>query len=146
MKRNISLAIVTTLMLVMVTLFSSDNTTHAQNQMRLAADSGVITLGPNQVLRVTVNAGDGNDAVRVRFRQMQYIEQGNIYKIASQTLSPPITLAPDEAAVVDGADLAVWRTQVMSNRRNVKVTGIVFDTSTQRVVTQIIMANTEGDF
>ena len=134
MKRRISLTIFTALTLVMVSLISTDNTANAQNQLSLVADSGVITLGPNQVLRVTVNGRDGNDELRVRFRQMQYIEQGNIYKIASQTLSPPITLAPDEAAVVDAADYTLWRTQVLCNRRNVKVTGIVFDTSTQRVV------------
>ena len=122
----------------------------AQNRFRPVADSGVITLGENQILRVSVAAGDvnGDDAVRVRFMQIQYAPCPASPKLCveSQTLTNPITLNANEAAVVDGADYLVWRTVVLSSSRNVKVTGIVFDTSTQRVVSQIIMANTEGDF
>lgn len=139
MKRRV-LSIITLSLIIGAALFiASDQAADAQGQMRPVADSGVITLGPNQVLRVTVAAGDvnGDDSIRVRFRQTQYIEQGNVYRIISQTTSPAITLAPNEAAVVDAADYVVWRTVVLSNRPNARVTSIVFDTSTQRVVSII---------
>ena len=114
------------------------------------ADSGVITLGENQTLRVSVAAGDvtGDESIRIRLMQIQYAPCQASPKlcIVSQTTTNPISLNSNEAAIVDAADYVVWRTVVLSNSRNVKVTGIVFDTSTQRVVSQIIMANTEGDF
>ena len=122
----------------------------AQNRFRPVADSGVITLGQDQTLRVSVAAGDvtGDEPIRVRIMQIQYMPCQASPKlcIQSQTTTNPITLNSNEAAIVDAADYVVWRTVVLSNSRNVKVTGIVFDTSTQRVVSQIIMANTEGDF
>jgi len=137
MKRRI-LTIALALIIGATTFITSDSFAHAQGQMRMVADSGVITLGPNQVLRVTVAGGDANadDNVRVRFRQIGYepCQPSPKLCVASQTTSNPITLAPNEAAVVDAADYVVWRTVVLSNRRNVKVTSIVFDTSTQRVV------------
>lgn len=120
----------------------------AQNRFRPVADSGVITLGPNQILRVSVAAGDvtGDDRIRVRFQQIGYepCQASPKLCIVSQTTTNPIMLAANESAIVDAADYVVWRTIVLSDSRNVKVTGVVFDTSTQRVVTQIIMANTEG--
>ncbi|HYJ87477.1 MAG TPA: hypothetical protein VEW46_15560 [Pyrinomonadaceae bacterium] len=65
----------------------------AQAAMKPVADTGMLTLGQNQVLRLTVATGDvtGDDVVRVRFRQMEYIEQGNIYRVASSNMSGPLT-------------------------------------------------------
>ncbi len=133
---------------IVLSTLAFTGTVLAQNQLKVVADTGVVTLGPNQILRVTVGAGDGNDTALVRFRQTEYEPCLASPKlcIRSQTISNPIVLAPHEVAIVDAADYVVWRTVVLSNRRNVKVTGIVFDTSTQRVVTQIMMANTEVDF
>lgn len=142
------------MLLVMGLVIVTGALTHqaaGQNRPTPIADTGVVTLGPNQILRVSVAAGDvnGDTDVAVRFRQMRYEPCGNQTApklcIAHQTTSPPMVLAANEGGTVDGADYVFWRTIVMSNRRDVKVTGIVFDTSTQRVVTQIIIANTEGD-
>ena len=132
---------------ILLTVFMT-NTALAQNQLKVVGDSGAVTLGPNQVLRITVAAGHGDDAAVVRFRQIAYEPCPSSPKlcISSQNTSLPMSLASHEVLAVDGADFLVWRTIVLSNRRGVKVTGVVFDTSTQRVVTQIIMANTEGDF
>ena len=122
-----------------------------QNRLLPIADTGVLTLGSSQILRISVAAGDvnGDTDVVVRFRQMKYEPcsppSGKLC-IMNNMLSAPIVLASSEATQVDAADYVLWRTIVLSNRRDVKVTGIVFDTSTQRVVSQIIMANTEGDF
>ena len=125
--------------------------TSAQNRLLQVGDSGVVTLGPNQSLRVTVASSDitGDENLVIRFRQIKYNKcQTQKLCVAGQSMSDPIILASTESAdgETDGADFLAYRTVVMSNRRNVKVTGIVFDTSTQRVVSQIIMANTEGDF
>jgi len=137
MKRRITLSIALALSIVLASLTSSDSTVTAQ-QIRPITDSGVVSLGENQVLRVFVAAGDvaGDDNIRVRFRQIRYepCQASPKLCVQSQTTTPTINLAPNEAASVDGAEFANWRTEVLSNNRNVTVTNIVFDTSTQRVV------------
>ena len=109
----------------------------AQAAMKPVADSGMLTLGPNQVLRLTVATGDvnGDEVIRVRFRQMEYMEQGNIYRVASSNTSAPITLTSGEATSIDISHTGPpVRGVVLSNSRSAKVVGIVFDTSTQRIV------------
>ncbi len=109
----------------------------AQGGMKAIADTGMLTLGPNQVLRITVATGDLNsdDAARVRFRQMEYMEQGNIYRVASSSTSPALSLSPGEATSIDIPNTgSPVRGVVVSNSRTVKVVAVVFDTSTQRVV------------
>ena len=124
-------------------------TASAQSALKPIFDTGMIELGPTEVLRLSVAAGDvtgdGNDVV-VRVRQMRYIEQGNIYQVGSASTSGPITLGRREAAAMEIPNTgAPVRGVVLSNSRNAKVVAIVFDTSTQRI-NSIIMANTEGDF
>jgi hypothetical protein len=143
------------LSVVLITLMISDSAVAQTASRRLFADTGVITLGPNQVLRLTVAAGDvnGDDDIRVRFRRTGYIEQDNLYKVASQSTSAQITLAPGEAASIDitqGAFKAV-RGVVMGNligtdAARARVTAQIINTSTGEVTSNIIMANTEGDF
>src|SRR5687768_13755598 len=97
MKRRILLLTTLALVIGAASFTTSDRTASAQTQMRPVADSGVITLGPDQVLRVSVAAGDvtGDDNIRVRFRQTGYEPCPASPKlcVASQTTSSPITLA-----------------------------------------------------
>ena len=44
---------------------------------RLRVDSGVIRLGPGQVLRLTVNGQSGNDKLSVTFRRSYYVGSAN---------------------------------------------------------------------
>jgi hypothetical protein len=78
----------------------------AQNgARRLIADSSVVRLGPDQILRITVNGQAGNDKLNVGFRRMYYVgsTNGGIWKTSNvvQDTSGPITLAADEAASID---------------------------------------------
>jgi hypothetical protein len=132
MKNRVTFSIALVLSVVLLSL-----SVKAQGGMRPIADTGLVTLGPYQVLRATVAAGDvnGDYGIRIRFRRMEYIEQGNIYKVGSQSTSAPITLAPGEAASIDILNTGSGvRGVVLSNSRNAKVVFIVFDTSTQRIV------------
>ena len=105
MKRRITLSIVLVLSVVLLSSASSDSTVQAQQQQRqrFTADTGVVTLGPNQMLRLTINGGAGNDAITVRLRRMEYSQNacsGGVCKlaVASQSTSAPVTLMPGEAA------------------------------------------------
>jgi len=146
MKRRIALAIAFTLSVVLVSLASSDSTVQAQQGIRKVADTGVVSLGPNQELRLTLFGDTNGDAKvdaadYVLFRRIEYGQEScssdGVCKlvVTSQTASNPIRLAPGEAAsftCIPGSVFGV-RVVVESNRKT-RVLGIVFDTSTQRVV------------
>lgn len=147
-RTTLSLALVTSL--VLVSLTSSDSTAQAQQPGRTFVwDTGVVTLGHNQVLRLTAT-GDGQvlGNLLLRFRRTGYVEEGSIYKVASQTTTDPLRLSPSEAVSMDfnRDNVDAVRGAVSSNRRNVRVTAAVINTSTGETTSHIIMANTEGDF
>jgi hypothetical protein len=72
---------------------------------RLIVNSGVVSLGAGQILRLTFPGQSGNDALMVRFRRMYYAgsTNGGIWKsnAVTQDTSSPITLAANEAASAD---------------------------------------------
>ncbi|MCM3871206.1 MAG: hypothetical protein ND895_11010 [Pyrinomonadaceae bacterium] len=138
------------LSVVLSSLICSDPTANAQQgSRRFSADTGIVTLGPNQVLRVAI-AGDfdgngdvgGSDFV---FRRLGYIEQDNIYRVASQSTTDPIRLAQDEGASIDinqGAFNAV-RCIVSGNltvtdARNARVTVHIINRTTNQVDSVLI--------
>ena len=114
MKRKIILSIAIVVSLTIILLTSSDSRVEAQNQVRIIADTGVITLGPNQILRITVNSRQGNDTIKLRFRKQEYIETvtaGGIRKLvlSSQDTSDFITMAPGEAVSYNINELGLGR-------------------------------------
>ncbi len=140
-RKTLSIAIV--LSIVLVSLMSSDSTAKAQNRIKAVADTGMVTLGPNQVLRLSVVSVDGElggGIYGIRFRQVSYTQGicngDGVCKqsVASQSTSDPMTLMPGEAATFDIPNTAFGvRGIVETNRRNVRVLAIVFDTSTQTI-------------
>ena len=142
MKRRIALSIAFSLSIVLAVLASSASTAQAQQGRRKVADTGIVSLGPNQVLRLTATEdGDSDGADFLVFRRMEYGQEScssdGVCKlvVTSQTTSNPIRLKPGEAVsftCIPDAVVGV-RVVVESNRRT-RVLGIVFDTSTQRVV------------
>lgn len=148
MKRSLALAFA---LAVSVLLVSSDSTTHAQLRGKLFNwDTGVVALGPNQVLRITGDwNGDGDTTVG--FREIKYGQgacNGAVCKltIISSTTSGPHTVAAGEAIALDLVATTYGRGLVTSNRRDVQVTASIINTLTGETTSHIIMANTEGDF
>ncbi len=144
MKRRITVSIALFLSIVLVSLTSSDSTARAQQPQRFVADLGFITLNQNEVLRISaVNENESPPAQHIlQFKRIEYTQgvcNGGVCKhtIASQTISDLIRLMPREAASFDITPMpnsSGVRGVVLSNSRDVQVTAIVFDTSTQRVV------------
>ena len=140
MKRRTSLALMLALNVLLSTA-GSPLTAQGQQRVRLLADTGVVTLGPNQALRVTVAAGDvnGDDAVSVLFRRMSYTQgacNGGVckYALTSQTTSGPVTLMPGEAASAELVATTYGRGVVLGNSRDVRVTAQIIDTTTGDVI------------
>ncbi|HEU4794291.1 MAG TPA: hypothetical protein VFT02_01595 [Pyrinomonadaceae bacterium] len=151
MKRSIALAVALAVSVILLSLASSDSTTHAQLRGKLFHwDTGVVALGPNQVLRLTGDwNGDGDTTVG--FREIKYGQgacNGAVCKlvIISSTTSGPHTVAAGEAIALDLVATTYGRGIVTSNRRDVQVTASIINTLTGETTSHIIMANTEGDF
>ena len=145
MKRKITLSIALVLSIILVSLMISDSTANAEPRQRFKHDTGVVTLGQNQILRVTTVSGQGSgDPIPVEiitFNYMQTACSGGICRqaVSSQTTSQPFLLAPNEAAVVDagdvdGNDFLFKRVVVISGSRNTRVNTSIIDAVTGEVV------------
>ena len=159
MKRKMTLSLTLTLSLLL-TLVSLPATARAAPPQHFSGDTGVVTPGMGQTMRITVspaslpNGAGGNDAIRVRLKWRQYAAQSCSgmppvcrHMVVAQGVTPVETLGPDDALSTDvqGTGAGV-RIVVESNSPNARVLCVIFDTSTQRIVTtmQVIMANTSG--
>lgn len=153
MIRNIAMALAA-LSLVLVSLWSSNSPVRAQQTRRiLTFDTGVVTLGPNQILRLTVASGDFNNDgdTTVGFRAIKYSQGAcgvGVCQLvnAGVTATGPLTLAAGEAVSLELVATTYGRGIVSSNRKDVRVTASIVNTVTGETTSHIIMANTEGDF
>ena len=146
MKRKITLSIALVVGLTVLLLSNYDSNVEAQIQMRPVADTGVITLGQDQMLRLTAVSVDGElggGLYGVRFRRTRYVKTDCTdgvcrYVVDSQTTSETMISAPNQSSKLDvmgntiGPDAAV-SIEVLSSSRNVRVTGQIIDTTTGQV-------------
>ena len=136
-----SLVLTISAFVVMVSLTATAN---AQQPQRFKSATGVVTPPVGQTLRVTVATGDitGDDTIRVRLGWKRYgttacsgMPAVCSHTVVSQGLTQVMTLSSTDAISFDvPGDGNGVNVVVESNSRNVKVLGIVFDTSTQRIM------------
>src|SRR5204862_7459876 len=99
MKRKMTFSLTLTLSLLL-SLIGFAETVQGQQRLKPVDDTGLITLGTNEMLRLTVATGDVNgDAITVQFRQATYTPAGcnaGVCKhtIVSQSTSATVTLMP----------------------------------------------------
>ena len=90
-----------------ISMLSFPLTAQGQPPIRLRGDTGVITPGIGQVMRITVNGLGGADAIRVRFAWMKYMPAGCNndgvcrHTVESQGETAPVLLEAGEAASFD---------------------------------------------
>ena len=141
MENRMTLSIVITLSLLLSLVGFPSTALGQQPAGSFSASSGVITLGAGQELRVTAVNNDRR-AIRVRFAWTQYMAADCSgtpevcrHTVASQGTTTPQTLGTDDGLSFElPASGGGVNVTVQSNSRNTKVLGIVFDTSTQRIV------------
>jgi hypothetical protein len=138
MKRKSTLTLVLALLPLLV--FAPTARGRQQGGQKAAFDTGVVTLGPGQVLRITVNGQGGNDTVTVGFRRMTY-SQGTcdggvcVTVLDDEARLSLVTLPPGGAASFDIPDTAYGvRGVVLSGSQNVRVTAQIIDTDTGDVI------------
>ena len=129
-----------------LSLVSSHSTAQAQQPQRLMADVGVVTLGPNQVLRVTAYGGGdtGTHEVGIRFRKTTYAPAGcsgdGVCRLAvtSQAVTAlQWTAGPVEIQITDGTSVRV----VVESNVEVRVSAAIIDGTTGATITQISAPN-----
>jgi hypothetical protein len=151
MKRNITLAVALAVSVILLSLVSTNSATQAQLRGKLFHwDTGVVALGPNQVLRI-MGDWNGDGDTTVGFREIKYGQDacnGPVCKlvIIDTTTSGPLTVAAGEAISLELVATTYGRGIVTSNRPDVQVTASIINTTTGQTASHIIMANTEGDF
>ncbi len=150
MKRRIILSIGLVLSIVLVSLMSSDRAVNAEPPQRFVWDTGIVTLGENQFLRVVSVDGElGGGLYGVVIKRIEYQQtvcEAGICKqsVASQTTSPPLTVAPNEAVSIDTPNGGIRRILILSNNRSVKVNAMIIDSATGKIVAFFTVEFGEG--
>ncbi|HKP69293.1 MAG TPA: hypothetical protein VJV05_08415 [Pyrinomonadaceae bacterium] len=143
MKRKLNLIAITA-MCIGLTFITS---VHAQTQVRAVADTGIISIGPNQILRISGDGVDQDDAITLRFRRIGYAATSEDlgitkFSVVSSVLTNPILVNGREGVsmVIMGNLIGTdaVRVIVMSNRANVRVNAALIDAATGN--TQVLIA------
>jgi hypothetical protein len=140
MKRRITLSIALALSIVVLSLMSWEPTVNAAAARRYFADSGMVTLGPNQLFRVTVANTSSQRSLTVtftaQFTSVNCVGGVCTHTVASQTTTSPVTLAPGQAAshdIIQPPSAAALRAIVAANSPDMQVNGLIIDATTGQV-------------
>ncbi len=148
MKQKITLSIALVMSIVLLSLTGFASTANAAPAQRYVADTGAVTLGPNQILRLTVTSAPSRDIVptdqvSLNFAKIEYQHGGCtnssvcLHTILSQTTTEPVTLRRGEASSMDITQTpngSAVRGLVYSNSNNIVVNAEVVDITTGATV------------
>ena len=152
--RNRKLMALALALLISAAMFSP--TTRAQQRRRFRADTGVVTLGMGQVLRITLSSEAFEDAtiVRTRFVWMRYgpmncnTEGVCRQMVQSQGATAPVIINQSESASYDMQGPGSVRVEVLAdynaNGTVDAADAMIINTATGETVSHVIMANTTG--
>ncbi|HEY8203959.1 MAG TPA: hypothetical protein VIF81_04455 [Pyrinomonadaceae bacterium] len=153
-KSILSVALALSVIVSMVSLPLSVSGTTTAN--RFTAVTGIINVGNGQVLRISVGGLQGNDTIQVRFAWMRYMPAGCnndgvcLHTVQSQGITAPVTVGPGEAASFDvqgnGNGVRVGVFLVAGDFNHDGADALIINSATGEVVSQVIMANTAGDY
>ena len=137
MKGRITLSKVLVLSVVLLSLMSWGTTVNAAAARSWVADSGMVTLGPNQIFRVTVANTSSQRSLTVtftaQFTSVTCVGGVCTHTVASQTTTSPVTLAPGQAAshdIIPPPSAAALRAIVVANSLDMHVNGLIIDATT----------------
>jgi hypothetical protein len=139
MKYKITFSIALILSIVLISLTNSDSTAQAKIARIYNYDTGIITLGPNQKIVVTVSNVTLNGDVVFLKTDYDSMCNGSVckYSVVSESQSNPVNLAIGEGAsdtVAYSSAVAGTRITAMSRNPNLRVNGQIVDTISGAVV------------
>jgi autotransporter-associated beta strand protein len=130
MRRSIAIALS-----ISLTLITFVSTAPAQPPEGYFYNTGAVKLGPNQILRLTIDWGDGMDG-QVRFGRTMYTpgpcNSDGVCKLAgSNTYTGATTLAQGDVASCDALTVGTYgRGIVVTTSQRVKVSAAIVDATT----------------
>lgn len=136
MRRKSILSIALVVGAVLISLVSFNSTVSAQQGSFFVADSGVITLGPNQKLRVIATTASDNQSIAIKFRRCTLVQQTGVFTVDSSQISQVMLIAPNQARffdVVPDASGAAIRARVGSKRADFVVTFQIINITTGEI-------------
>ena len=136
MKRKIILSIALAASAVLISLAGFSSTVKAQQNRLFVADSGVVTLGQNQKLRVIVTTASDNQTIPIKFRRCTFTQQNGIFTVNTSQISPVMMLASNEARFFDifpEITIPAVRARVGSRRPDFVVTFQIIDVTTGEI-------------
>src|SRR5947207_1415231 len=136
MKRKMTLSLMLTFSVLLPVMTFVPTGQGQQQKRKPVAATGVFTPAAGQVLRITV-AGAGSDTITIRFAWKRFVGgtcsavMGATvcrHTVASEGMSAPVTLGPNEAASLDvGGDGNGVEVMVFNNDGNVSVQAMIID-------------------
>ena len=142
--------------IILLSLSTLAPTASAQQRRRFRADTGVVTLGIGQVLRITLSSEAFEDAaiVRTRFVWTRYgpmncnTEGVCRQMVQSQGATAPVIINQSESASYDMQGPGSVRVEVLAdynaNGTVDAADAMIINTATGETVSHVIMANTTG--
>ena len=139
MKRRITLLVILVLSIVTLSLMTSEATVNAQSSHCYVGDSGMVTLGSDQALRITVTppAGRRPTSLTLTFNAQVTTVTCNggvcTHTVISETTADPVTLMPGQAASYDitqPSGASAVRGRVFGDNPDMLVNGLMIDTTT----------------
>jgi hypothetical protein len=134
MRRIVSSPIAV-ILAVSVTLISFASTTHAEPPPRYLFNTGVVKLGPNQILRIVIDWGDGT-AGQVRFGRTIYTQgpcnaEGVCKLTGINSFAGPTTVQPGVVASCDVLAAGTYgRGLVITSSPKVRVNAAIVNATT----------------
>lgn len=140
---------------LLISLATFAPTSRAQQRRRFRADSGVVTLGMGQILRITISSEGFEDGFRARFNWAKYMPAGCNpegvcrHTVQSRGATALVNVARGEAASFDmqGTGGGV-RVEVLADYNGNGIVDaadlMIINTATGETVSHVIMANTTG--
>ena len=129
--------------MVLLPVFGSSATAHAQTKERFVVDTGIFGLPSTNELRITAATASVNETMIVGFRRLRY-DEGTcnsssvcVNEIVSDDSTGLVTVAQGEAAnyrVSGMAGSPSVRVIVLSNNRDVRVTAQLINQSTGEII------------
>lgn len=138
MKRRFTLMIALVLSIGLVMLMTDDS--QAQGNRRAVFDSGMVTLAPNQLLRLTLTPPQGNN-ISLNYEEIKiaYLPgpcNNGVCKLSASTpQSSRGQIDSGEAVSIDIMPSgAAVRGVIRTNNRNARVNMMIIDTATGNIV------------
>jgi hypothetical protein len=153
MKRIRRLSIALVMSIVTLTLMTPDLGANAAPPRRYVADTGMVTLGPNQMLRLTV-LPPRDKTVFIEYLLLGTVQTGCesgvcMHTVTSRTESGPVTVRPGQVSSYDillPPNSSAVQGMVRGDNADIRVNALLIDIPTGAIQNNTVLVMTVNPF